>query len=137
MAKYVDAKIPENPQSYYQGFFDLIDQLIVQHDQVTLQLHTHLEAKNSILLNPEYETSKHLVDTFQQDEKESTKNHNVLRNWNVHYGEVYQQLTKSRDTLSELYNFQKTSTNDLLQQQLEQQISMERKHIDQLQEKEN
>ena len=71
------------------------------------------------MLKPEYETFKHLVDTLQQEEKEATKIHNVLKNWHVHYGEVYQQLTKSRDTLSELYNVLKTSTGDLLQQQIE------------------
>ena len=120
MAKYVDAKIPEKPQSYYQGFSDLIDQLIDQHKQVTLQLSTHLEAENSILLKPKYETFKHLVDTLQQEDKEATKFHNVLKNWHVHYGEVYQQLIKSRDTVSEIYNVQKTSTDDLLQQQIEQ-----------------
>ena len=116
MEKYVDAKIPEKPQSYYQGFFDLIDQLIYQHEQVTLQLHNHLETKNSIMLKPEYETFKHLVNTRQQEEKEATKIHNILKNWHVHYGEVYLQLTKFRDTLSELYNVQKISTNNLLQQ---------------------
>ena len=80
MAKYVDAKIPEKPQSYYQGFSDLSDQLIYQHKQVTLQLHNHLEAENSILLKLEYETFKHLVDTLQQEEKEATKIHNILKN---------------------------------------------------------
>ena len=45
---------------------------------------------------------------------------------------MYEQLTKSRDSLIELYNVQKTSTDDLLQQQIEQQIVMERKCIDQL-----
>ena len=86
MEKYVDAKIPEKPQSYYQGFSNLIDQLIDQHEQVTLQLHTHLEGENSILLKPEYETFKHLVTTLQQEEKEARKIHNVLKNWHVHYG---------------------------------------------------
>ena len=79
MEKYVDAKIPEKPHSYYQGFFDLIDKLIQQHEQVTLQLHNHLEAKNFILLNPKYETFKHLVDTLQQEEKEATRIHNILK----------------------------------------------------------
>ena len=60
-----------------------------------------------------------------------------MKNWHVHYGEVYQQLSKSRDNLSKLYNVQKTFIDDLLQQQIEQQISMETKHIDQLQEEEN
>ena len=80
MAKYVDAKIPKKPQSYYQGFSNLIDQLIYQHEQVTLQLHNHLEVENSILLKLEYETFKHLVDTLQQEEKEATKIHNILKN---------------------------------------------------------
>lgn len=55
----------------------------------------------------------------------------------MHYGEVYQQLTKSRDTLSELYDIHKNSIDELLQQQIEHQIYMERKHIDQLQEEQN
>ena len=71
MEKYFDIKDPEKPQSYYQGLSDLIDQLIQQHEQVTLQLHNHLEAENSILLNPEYENFKHLVNTLQQEEKEA------------------------------------------------------------------
>ena len=75
----------------------------------------HLEAENSILLKPKYETFKQLVDTLQQEEKEATKIHNVLKNWHVHYGEVYQQLTKSRDSFLELYKVQKISTNNLLQ----------------------
>ena len=70
MAKYVDAKIPEKPQSYYQGFSDLIGQLIDEHEQVTLQFHTHLEAENYILLKPEYEKFKHLVDTLQLERKQ-------------------------------------------------------------------
>ena len=94
----------------------MIDQLIDRHEQLALQLHTHLEAENSILLKHEYKTFKHLVDTLQQEEREATKVHNVLKNWHVHHGEVYQQLTMSRDTLSELYNVQKTPTDDLLQQ---------------------
>ena len=56
------------------------------------------------MLKLEYETFKHLVDTLQQEGKEATKNHNILKNWHVHYGDMYQQLTKSRDTLLELYN---------------------------------
>ena len=71
MEKYVDIKDPEKPQSFYQGLSDLIDQLIQQHEQVTLQLHSHLEAKNYILLKLEYENFKHLVDTLQQEEKEA------------------------------------------------------------------
>ena len=46
-------------------------------------------------------------------------------------------MSKSRDNLSKLYNVQKTSTDDLLQWKIEQQIAMETKHIDQLQEEEN
>ena len=60
-----------------------------------------------------------------------------MKNWHVQYGEVYQQLSKSRDNLSELYNVQKTSTDDLLQRQIEQQLTMETKRINQLQEEEN
>ena len=116
MEKYIDIKAPKKPQSYYQGFSALIDQLIQQHEQVTLQQHNHLEVENFILLKPEYETFKHLVNTLQQEEKEATKIHNILKNCHIHYGEVYQQLTRSRDTLSELYNVQKISTNNLLQQ---------------------
>lgn len=78
-----------------------------------------------------------MIDTLQQEEKEISKIYNLLKNWHVHYGEVYQQLTKSRDNLTELYNLQKTSTNIQLQQQIEQQISIKRIHIDQLQEEEN
>ena len=69
--------------------------------------------------------------------KEVSKIYNILKNWHVHYGEVYQQLTKSRDNLIELYNVQRTLTNLQLQPQIEQQISMERTHINQLQEEEN
>jgi hypothetical protein len=92
----------------------MVYQLIDQHEHLSLQLNTHLEVENSILLKPEYDTVKHLIDTLQQEDKEATKIDNVLKNWDVHYGEVYQQLTKSRDTLSELYDIQKTSTDELL-----------------------
>ena len=97
----------------------MVDQLIDRHEKISLQLNTHLEVENSILLKPEYDTFNHSIDTLQQEEKEATKIYNVLKNWHIYYGEVYQQLTKSRDTLSELYNIQKTSTDDLLQQQIE------------------
>ena len=92
----------------------MIDQLIDQHEQVTLQLHTQLEAENSILLKPEYESFKHLIETLQQEERVGTKIHNVLKIWHVHYGDVYQQLMKSKDTLVELYKVQQTTTYDLL-----------------------
>ena len=62
--KYVNIKEREKPQSYYQGLSDLIDHLIQQHKQVALQLHNHLEAENSILLKPEYENFKNLIDTL-------------------------------------------------------------------------
>ena len=64
-------------------------------------MHDHLEAENSILLKPEYETSKHLVNTLGLEKKEISKIYNILKNSNVHYDEVYQQLTKSRDNLTE------------------------------------
>ena len=67
----------------------MLDQLIDRHEKLSLQLNTHLEAENSILLKPKYETLKHLIDTLQQEEKEATKIHNVLKNWHVCYGEVY------------------------------------------------
>ena len=96
----------------------MVDQLIDQHEQVTLQLHNHLEAENSILLKPEYESFKHLIETLQQEEREATKIHNVLKSWHVHYGDVYQQLSKSIDTLVELYKVQQIAIDDLLQQQI-------------------
>ena len=71
-----------------------------------------------------------MVETIQVEEQEATKTHNILKNWHVHYGEVYEQLYKARDTLSDLYNQQKIATAALLQQQLDQQIRMELKHID-------
>ena len=71
MEKYVDIKSPEKPQSYYQGPSDLIDQLIQQREQVTLQLHNHLKKENYILLKPVYENFKHLVDMLQQEEEEA------------------------------------------------------------------
>ena len=89
----------------------MVDNLIVKNEQLSAQLHDHLEVENSILLKPEYETFKHLVDTLRLEEKEVSKFYNILKNWHVHYGEVYQQLTKSRDNLTELYNVQRTSTN--------------------------
>ena len=98
----------------------MVDNLIVKNEQLSAQLHDHLKAKNSILLKPEYETFKHLVDTLLLEEKEVSKIYNVLKNRHVHYGEVYQQLTKSRDNLTELYNVQKTSTDLQLQKQIEQ-----------------
>ena len=104
---------------------------------MSAKLHNHLEVENSILLKPKYETFKHLVDTLQLGEKEVSKIYNVLKNRHVHYGEVYKQLTKSRDNITELHNVQKTSIDLQLQQQMEQQINMERTHIDQLWEEEN
>ena len=89
MEKYVNIEEPDKPQSY-QGLSNLIDQLIHQHEQVTQQLHNHLEVENSILLQPEYENFKHLVETLQAKEQEATKTHNILKNWHVHYGEVYE-----------------------------------------------
>ena len=71
------------------------------------------------------------------EEKEVSKIYNILKNWHVHYGEVYQQLTKSRDNLTKLYNVQRTSTNLQLPSKIEQEINMKRMHIDQLQEEEN
>ena len=68
VGKYVNIKAPEKPQSYYQGRSDLIDQLIHQNELVTQQLHNHLEAENSILLQPEYENFKHLVKMLQAEE---------------------------------------------------------------------
>ena len=82
----------------------MVDHLIVRNEQLLAQLRNHLEVENSILLKLEYETFKHLVDTLQLEEKEVSKIYNFLKNWHVHYGEVYRQLTKSRDNLTELYN---------------------------------
>lgn len=115
----------------------MVDNLIVKNDQLSAQLHDLLKAKKSILLKHEYDTFKHLVDTLRLEEKEVSKIYNIFKNWHIHYGEVYQQLTKSKDNLTKLYNVQRTSTDLQLQQQIEQQISMERMHIDQLQEEEN
>ena len=103
---------------------DLIDQLIHQHEQVTQQLHNHREAENSILLQPEYENFKKLVETLETEEQEATKILHILKSWHIHYWEVYEQLSKARETLTELYSQQKMTTNILLQQQIEQQISM-------------
>ena len=50
---------------------------------------------------------------------------------------MYEQLSEARETLSELYSQQKMTTDTLLQQQIEQQISMQSKRIDQLQKEEN
>ena len=94
----------------------MVDQLIDRHEKLSLQLNNHLEAENFVLLKLEYETFKHLVDTLWLEDKEVSKIYNVLKNWHVHYGEVYQQLTKLRDNLIELYNVQKTSTDIQLQQ---------------------
>ena len=94
----------------------MVNNLIVKNEQLSTQLHNHLEEENSILLKPKYETFKHLVDTLRLEEKEASKIYNVLKNWHVHYGEVYQQLTKSRDNLTELYIVQKTSADLQLQQ---------------------
>ena len=66
-----------------------------------------------------------------------TKVHHILKSWNIHYGEVYEQLSKAREILTELYSQQKTTTDILLQQQIKQQISMQSKCINQLQEEEN
>ena len=83
-------------------------------------MHNYLEAENSILLQPEYENFKHLVETLQTEEQEATKVHNILKRWHIHYGEVHKQLSKVRETLSELYNQQKMTTDTMLQQQIEQ-----------------
>ena len=137
VGKYVDRKIPEKPESYYKGLSDLIDHLIHQHKQVTQQLHNHREAEKSILLQSEYENFKKLVETLETEEQEATKVHHILKSWHVHYGEVYEQLSKARETLTKLCSQQKTTTNILLQQQIEKQISMQSKRIDQLQEEKN
>ena len=92
-------------------FSDMVDHLIDTNERLSVQLHNHLEAENSILLKPKYETFKHMIDTLRQEEKEFSKIYNVLKNWHIHYGEVYQQLTKSRDNLTKLYNVHKTSTD--------------------------
>ena len=94
----------------------MVDNLIVKNEQMLAQLHDHLEAENSILLKLEYETFKHLVDTLRLEEKEVSKMYNILKNWHVHYGEVYQQLTNSRDNLTKLYNVRRTLTDLQLQQ---------------------
>ena len=78
----------------------MVDNLIVKNEQLSTLLHDHLEAQNSILLKPEYETFKHLVNTLQLEEKEVSNIYNILKNWHVHYGEVYQKLIKSRDNLT-------------------------------------
>lgn len=85
----------------------MVDRLINRHEKLSLQLNNHLEATNSIMLKPEYENFKHLTDTLRKEEEKASKIHNVLKNWHIHYGEVYQQLTKSRDSLIELYNVKK------------------------------
>ena len=77
--KNVDSKIPEKPESYYKGLSDLIDQLIHQHEQVTQELHNHREAENSILLQPEYDNFKKLVETLEAEEQEATKVHHILK----------------------------------------------------------
>ena len=48
----------------------MVDNLIVKNEQLSAQLHDHLKAENSILLKPEYDTFKHLVDTLWLEEKE-------------------------------------------------------------------
>ena len=111
--------------------------MIAKNEQLSTQLHDHLKVENSILLKPEYETSKHLVDTLQVEEKEILKIYSILKNWNVHYDYVYQQLTKSRVNLTKLYKVQGTSTDLKLWQELDQQISLERAHIDQILEEDN
>ena len=68
----------------------MVDHLIDRHEKLSVQLYNHLEAKNSILLQTKYETFKHLINTLRQEEEEPFKIHNVLKNWHVHYGEVYQ-----------------------------------------------
>lgn len=61
-AKYIEEEIPKKSQLYFQGFVAMVNNLIVKNEQLAAQLHDHLKAENSILLNPEYETFKHLVD---------------------------------------------------------------------------
>ena len=51
----------------------MADNLIVKNEQMSTQLHDHLEVENSILLKPEYETFKHLVDTLRLEVKEVLK----------------------------------------------------------------
>lgn len=79
VGKYVDTKIPKKPKSYYKGLSDLIDHLIRQHEQVTQPLHNHRESKISILLQPEYENFKQLVETLESKEQEETKFHLILK----------------------------------------------------------
>ena len=65
----IEEKILENPLSYIQGFISIIDILVAKNEQLLVQLHDHLKDENSILLRPEYETSKHLIDTLLLEEK--------------------------------------------------------------------
>ena len=58
----------------------MVDHLINKNEKLSVQLHNHLEAKNSILLKLEYETFKHLIDTLRLEEKEVSKIYNVLKN---------------------------------------------------------
>ena len=113
--KYVDSKIPEKLKSYYKGLSDLVDHLIHQLEQVTQQLHNHWEAKNSILLQLEYANFKKLVENLETEEQEATKVLHILKRWHIHYGEVYEQLSKAREIMSELYREQKMTTDTLLQ----------------------
>ena len=71
----------------------MVDNLIVKNEQLSAHLHDHIEANNFILLKPKYETFKHLVDTIRLEEKEVSKIYNILKNWHVHYIEVYQSTT--------------------------------------------
>ena len=72
----------------------MVNNLIVKNEQLSSQLHDHLEVENSILLKPEYETFKHIADTLRLEEKDVSKIYNILKNWHADYDEVYQQLTK-------------------------------------------
>ena len=67
----------------------MVNHLIVINEKLLAQLHNHLEAENSILLKLEYEAFKHLIDILRQEEREVSKIYDVLKNWHVHYGEVY------------------------------------------------
>ena len=65
-----------------------------------------------------------MVKTLEAEEQEAKKVHHILKSLHVHYGEVYEQLSKANNILTELYSQHKMTTDILLQQQIEQQILM-------------
>lgn len=94
----------------------------------------HLEVENTILLKPEYDTLQNLHESLKLEEHDISRIHIVMMNWYMHYGEICEQFRKSRESLSDILQARNVMRDLELLQKIEQQIVMEKKRIEDLQE---